>query len=82
VTLPIASGSRRMPAPSAHRGLLTVEDAAAYLGISNRTLRNWVSMRRIDHVKVGRLTRFHIGLPRGIGTTCSRARSGFGRNRP
>jgi excisionase family DNA binding protein len=38
-------------------GLLSVDDAAHYLGISPGTLRNWISMRRIDHVKVGRLTR-------------------------
>jgi excisionase family DNA binding protein len=38
-------------------GLLSVDDAAQYLGISPGTLRNWISMRRIDYVKVGRLTR-------------------------
>ncbi len=37
--------------------LLSVPDAAAYLGISEGTLRNWLSMRRIDYVKVGRLTK-------------------------
>ena len=37
--------------------LLSVADAAAYLGISQGTLRNWLSMRRIDYVKVGRLTK-------------------------
>ena len=37
--------------------LLSVPDAAAHLGISQGTLRNWLSMRRIDYVKVGRLTR-------------------------
>ena len=37
--------------------LLSVSDAAAYLGISQGTLRNWLSMRRIDYVKVGSLTK-------------------------
>jgi excisionase family DNA binding protein len=45
-----ASGERR--------GLLSVEAAAQYLGVSAGTLRNWVSARRIEYVKVGRLTRF------------------------
>jgi excisionase family DNA binding protein len=42
------------------RGLLSVEEAADYLGISAGTLRNWISMRRIEYVKVGRLTRFRL----------------------
>jgi excisionase family DNA binding protein len=37
--------------------LLTIADAAKQFGISPGTMRNWVSMRRIEHVKVGRLTR-------------------------
>ena len=37
--------------------LLSVADAADYLGISEGTLRNWLSMRRIDYVKVGSLTK-------------------------
>lgn len=40
------------------RGLLSVDEAAHYLGVSPGTLRNWASMRRVDFVKVGRLTRF------------------------
>jgi excisionase family DNA binding protein len=42
------------------RALLSVDAAAAYLGISPGTLRNWISMRRIEYVKVGRLTRFSV----------------------
>jgi len=38
-------------------GLFTVEEAAQYLGVSPGTLRNWLSMKRIEYVKVGRLTR-------------------------
>lgn len=44
------------PSPALGR-LLPVLEAADRLGISPGTLRNWVSMRRIEHVKVGRLTR-------------------------
>jgi excisionase family DNA binding protein len=39
------------------RVLLSVNEAAQYLGISTGTMRNWLSMRRIEYVKVGRLTR-------------------------
>ena len=42
---------------SPRRGLLSIDEAAQYLGISPGTMRNWLSMRRIEHVKVGRLTR-------------------------
>lgn len=40
------------------RKLLTLNEAAAYLGISKLTLYGWTSQRRIDHVKVGRLVKF------------------------
>jgi excisionase family DNA binding protein len=40
-----------------HGPLLSVEQAAEYLGVSAGTLRNWLSARRIAYVKVGRLTR-------------------------
>jgi excisionase family DNA binding protein len=43
---------------SPHRGLLSVEEAAQYLDVSPGTLRNWVSTRRVEFVKVGRLTKF------------------------
>jgi excisionase family DNA binding protein len=39
-------------------GLLSVVEAAQYLGISKGTLYNWMSMRRIEYVKVGRRTVF------------------------
>ena len=45
------------PRPPPQSGLLSVEAGAAYLGISAGTLRNWLSMRRLEYVKVGRLTR-------------------------
>ena len=37
--------------------LMTVQEAADYLGVSPGTLRNWLSARRLPFVKVGRLTR-------------------------
>ena len=49
--------ANRLAAPARHGQLLTVEDAAEYLGIAPGTLRNWLSARRVSYVKVGRLTR-------------------------
>jgi excisionase family DNA binding protein len=46
------------PDLSRRRGLLSVEEAAQYLGVSPGTLRNWASTRRVEFVKVGRLTKF------------------------
>jgi excisionase family DNA binding protein len=40
------------------RGLLSFDEAAQYLCVSPGTLRNWTSMRRVEFVKIGRLTRF------------------------
>ena len=37
--------------------LLSVDEAAQYLRVSPGTLRNWLSMRRLEFVKIGRLTR-------------------------
>ena len=53
-------GSRRRHVPGDQeqaRVLLGIAEAAAYLGISPGTLRNWLSMKRIAYVKVGRLTK-------------------------
>jgi excisionase family DNA binding protein len=56
--------------------LLSVEEAADYLGISKGTMRNWISMRRIEHVKVGRLTRVaQDALDRYIAANTIRAES-------
>jgi excisionase family DNA binding protein len=54
---PRRSGMVRRPELSRRPRLLSVEEAADYLGISTGTMRNWLSMRRIEYVKVGRLTR-------------------------
>ena len=43
--------------PKNPRGLLSVDEAAQYLRVSTGTLRNWLSMRRLEFVKIGRLTR-------------------------
>ena len=37
--------------------LMSVEQAAEYIGVRPGTLRNWLNARRIAYVKVGRLTR-------------------------
>ena len=39
-------------------GLLSVEQAADYLGLSKYTVYSWVSQGRIHHVKMGRRTLF------------------------
>jgi excisionase family DNA binding protein len=59
---PLTVGNRRPTARHARaeigRGpLLSVEEAASYLGVRPGTLRNWLSARRLAYVKVGRLTR-------------------------
>jgi excisionase family DNA binding protein len=38
--------------------LLKIDEAAAYLGVSPLTVYDWISKRKIEHVKVGRLVRF------------------------
>ena len=64
----------RRPEPSGRPHLLSVEEAADYLGMSTGTLRNWISMRRIEYVKVGRLTRVPIAaLNRYVTTHTVRA---------
>jgi excisionase family DNA binding protein len=40
------------------RGLYSVAEAAVYLGITEGTLRNWVSMKRVAYVKIGDRTMF------------------------
>jgi excisionase family DNA binding protein len=56
------------------RILLSVGEAAEYLGISAGTLRNWISMRRIEYVKVGRLTRItQAALDRYVAANTVRA---------
>ncbi len=40
--------------------LLTVKEASEYLGIKVNTLYSWVSQKKIDYIKMGRLTKFDI----------------------
>ena len=64
----------RQPEPSDRSHLLSVEEAADYLGISTGTMRNWFSLRRIEYVKVGRLTRVRqTALDRYIAANTVRA---------
>jgi len=42
--------------------LITVKEVATYTGLSPDTLYTMVSQRRIPYVKVGRLTKFDLGL--------------------
>lgn len=44
-------------APTEKR-LLTVKEAAAYLGLARLTVYDWVSQRKISFIKVGRLVKF------------------------
>ena len=43
---------------TAGQRLLSISQAAYYLGISRHTLYGWVSQKRIPYVKVGRRTMF------------------------
>jgi excisionase family DNA binding protein len=49
-------------ADSLARRLLDIRDVATYTGLSLHTLYTMVSQRRIPFVKVGRLTKFDVGL--------------------
>ncbi len=49
------------PAPMTRR-LISIKEAAVYTGLSVHTLYTMVSQRRIPYVKVGRLTKFDVGL--------------------
>ncbi len=49
------------PGPDIRR-LISIQEAAAYTDLSVHTLYTMVSQRRIPYVKVGRLTKFDVGL--------------------
>jgi excisionase family DNA binding protein len=51
-----------MPPNALTRRLLTVQEAAGYTTLSVHTLYTMCSQRRIPYVKVGRLTKFDVGL--------------------
>lgn len=44
------------------RRLLDIREVAEYTGLATHTLYTMVSQRRIPFVKVGRLTKFDVGL--------------------
>lgn len=44
--------------PRTQRKLLTVEEFAAALGLSPKTVRQWTWMRRVPFIRVGRAIRF------------------------
>lgn len=37
---------------------LTIEQAAAYLNVTVRCIRQWIEDKRIEHVKMGKYVRF------------------------
>ena len=41
--------------------LYTVEDLAGAFGFAPQTIRNWVALRQIPHVRIGGKTRFRAG---------------------
>ena len=45
---------------AATKQLLTVDETAAYLGISKLTVYAWISKRKFQYVKVGRLAKFDL----------------------
>ncbi len=44
------------------RRLLNIQEASEYTGLSVHTLYTMVSQRRIPFIKMGRLTKFDVGL--------------------
>jgi excisionase family DNA binding protein len=48
--------------PVPKRQLVDIKAAAAYTGLSVHTLYTMVSQRRVPYEKVGRLTKFDLGL--------------------
>ena len=44
------------------RRIISIQEAADYTGLSVQTLYKMVSQRRIPFVKMGRLTKFDVGL--------------------
>ncbi len=44
------------------RRLISIQEASEYTGLSVHTLYKMVSLRRIPFVKMGRLTKFDVGL--------------------
>ncbi|MBI1355154.1 MAG: helix-turn-helix domain-containing protein [Acidobacteria bacterium] len=49
-----------VPAPELPRGLIDVDQLARHLSIAKGTVYNWVYLRRIPFLKVGRCVRFDL----------------------
>lgn len=61
--------------------LLTMDQAAAYLGLQKSTLYEWISKKQIEHIRVGRLVKFHAGyLDRYIAQHTVKVRGAHGIN--
>jgi excisionase family DNA binding protein len=60
--------------------LLTIEEAARYLGVSKLTLYGWVSQGKITYIKVGRFVKFRkLHLDTWIDTHTVKERKGGNR---
>ena len=42
--------------------LISIDEAAKYMGLAKQTLYTMVNQRRIPYVKVGRLLKFDLGM--------------------
>jgi excisionase family DNA binding protein len=51
---------KRSPIANMQKRLITIKEASEYLGIIVNTLYSWVSQKKIDYVKIGRLTKFDL----------------------
>lgn len=61
--------------------LLTIDEASAYMGLAKATLYEWVSKRKIEYVKIGRLVKFETRtLERWITAHTVKARATHGTN--
>ncbi len=54
----LSGGSLRTMRSTTTNRLLTLEETAAYLGVSKLTMYEWVNKRKIEYIKVGRLVKF------------------------
>ncbi len=53
-------GVKKLETIKMQKRLIGIKEASEYLGISVNTLYSWVSQKRIDYVKMGRLTKFDL----------------------
>ena len=49
-----------MQTNSEKRHLMSIQEAADYLGISLHTLYGWVNMKKLPYYKIGRFVKFDI----------------------